>query len=84
MQDCLTTIQNVSRLNRNRKLPKPTKCSIERLSVARLTEYRAGYTTSNAISRMSGDVIKNAVIDLRRIALRRPKRRRRARPGSVT
>ena len=35
MQDCFTTIQNVSRLNRKRKLPNPTKRSIDLLSVAR-------------------------------------------------
>ena len=35
MQDCWTTIQNVSRVNRNVKLPKPTKRSIDLLSVAR-------------------------------------------------
>ena len=38
MQDCCTTIQNVSRLNRNRKLSKPTKRSIDLLSVARWIE----------------------------------------------
>src|SRR6476646_4975229 len=31
MQDCCTTIQKVSRLNRNRKLPNPTKRSIDLL-----------------------------------------------------
>ena len=35
MQDCLTTIQKVSRLNRNRKFPKPTKRSIDLFNVAR-------------------------------------------------
>ena len=38
MQDCRTTIQKVSRLNRNRKLPKPTKRSIDLLRVARWME----------------------------------------------
>src|SRR6266852_106988 len=38
MQDCRTTIQNVSRLNKNRKLPKPTKRSIDLFSVARWME----------------------------------------------
>ena len=38
MQDCFTTIQKVSRLNRNLKLPKPTKRSIDLLSVARWIE----------------------------------------------
>src|SRR5262245_9877805 len=37
-QDCRTTIQKVSRLNRNRKLPKPTKRSIDLFKVARWTE----------------------------------------------
>ena len=35
MMDCLTTIQNVSRLNRNVKFARPTKRSIDLLSVAR-------------------------------------------------
>ena len=38
MQDCCTTIQNVSRLNRNMKLLKPTKRCIDLLSVARCSE----------------------------------------------
>ena len=38
MQDCFTTIQNVSRLNRKKKLPKPTKRSIDLFSVARWIE----------------------------------------------
>ena len=38
MQDCCTTIQNVSRLNRNVKLSKPTKRSIDLFSVARWIE----------------------------------------------
>ena len=33
--DCSTTIQNVLRLNRNVKFPKPTKCCIDLFSVAR-------------------------------------------------
>ena len=38
MQDCCTTIQKVSRLNRNRKLSNPTKRCIDLLSVARCIE----------------------------------------------
>ena len=38
MQDCCTTIQNVSRLNRNRKFPNPTNRSIDLFSVARWIE----------------------------------------------
>src|SRR5262245_39120142 len=38
MQDCCTTIQNVSRLNRNRKFENPTKRSIDLFSVARWME----------------------------------------------
>src|SRR5262245_53125059 len=38
MHDCCTTIQNVSRLNRKVKLPRPTKRSIDLLSVARCSE----------------------------------------------
>ena len=38
MQDCRTTCQKVSRLNRNRKLSKPTKRCIDLLSVARCIE----------------------------------------------
>ncbi len=38
MQDCFTTIQKVSRLNRNSKLPKPTNRSIDLFSVARCSE----------------------------------------------
>ena len=33
--DCSTTIQNVLRLNRKVKFPKPTKCCIDLFSVAR-------------------------------------------------
>src|SRR5215813_10507266 len=36
--DCRTTIQKVSRLNRNAKLSRPTKRSIDLLSVARWIE----------------------------------------------
>ena len=35
MMDCFTTIQNVSRVNRNEKLASPTKCCIDLLSIAR-------------------------------------------------
>ncbi len=35
MQDCFTTIQKVSRLNRNRKLSMPTKRCIDLFNVAR-------------------------------------------------
>ena len=35
MHDCCTTIQNVSRVNRKVKLPRPMNLSIRRLSVAR-------------------------------------------------
>src|SRR5439155_21493771 len=38
MQDCRTTIQNVSRLNRNRKFENPTKRSIDLFSIARWME----------------------------------------------
>ena len=38
MQDCCTTIQKVSRLNRKVKLPRPTKRSIDLFSVARWSE----------------------------------------------
>ncbi len=38
MIDCLTTIQKVSRVNRNAKLPRPTKRSIDLFSVARYME----------------------------------------------
>src|SRR3954447_8828901 len=38
MHDCFTTIQKRSRLNRNSKLPSPTKCSIDLFSVARWIE----------------------------------------------
>src|ERR1043165_6462191 len=38
MQDCFTTSQKVSRLNRKTKLPSPTKRSIDLLSVARCSE----------------------------------------------
>src|ERR1700759_3949202 len=38
MQDCLTTSQKVSRLNRNSKLPKPTKRCIDLFRVARCSE----------------------------------------------
>jgi len=37
MQDCCTTIQNVSRLNRNVKFDSPTKRCIDLFSVARCT-----------------------------------------------
>src|SRR5258708_31260161 len=42
MQDCRTTLQNVSRLNKNRKIENPTKRSIDLFKVARLMEYKAG------------------------------------------
>jgi hypothetical protein len=35
MQDCFTTSQNVSRLNRNSKLPNPTKRAIDLFKLAR-------------------------------------------------
>ncbi len=38
MQDCRTTIQNVSRLNKNRKFENPTKRSIDLFKVARWME----------------------------------------------
>ena len=38
MQDCCTTIQKVWRLNRKKKLSKPTKRCIDLLSVARWIE----------------------------------------------
>src|SRR5262245_45840042 len=38
MQDCCTTIQNVSRLNRKVKLARPTKRCIDLLRVARCSE----------------------------------------------
>src|ERR1043165_2358031 len=38
MHDCLTTIQNRSRLKRKLKLPRPTKRSIDLFSVARWME----------------------------------------------
>ena len=38
MQDCFTTIQKVSRLNRKVKLLKPTKRCMDLLSVARCSE----------------------------------------------
>src|SRR5689334_14937693 len=41
MHDCFTTIQKSSRLNRNSKLPSPTKRSIDLFSVARCSEYKA-------------------------------------------
>ena len=37
-QDCCTTIQNVSRLNRNVKLERPTKRCIDLFSDARCSE----------------------------------------------
>ena len=37
MQLCQTTIQNVSRLNKNVKFEKPTKRSMDLLSIARCT-----------------------------------------------
>ena len=40
--DCLTTIQNSSRENRNEKFPKPTKRCIDLFKVARCSEYKAG------------------------------------------
>src|SRR5436190_5486582 len=40
--------------------------------------------TNNAISKMSGSVIKKAITDLRRMALRRPKRRARDVAAPVT
>src|SRR5205823_12057999 len=38
MHDCFTTIQKVSRLKRNLKLARPTKCSSDLFSIARWME----------------------------------------------
>src|SRR2546423_13267994 len=38
MHDCFTTIQKVSRLKRNLKLARPTKCSSDLFSIARWIE----------------------------------------------
>src|SRR3954469_22220501 len=75
MHDCFTTIQKRSRLKRKSKFPRPTKRSIDLLSVARYIEYIAGYTTRAPIRTMSGSAIRKAMVDLRRVKRARPPRR---------
>src|SRR5215813_4917831 len=76
MHDCLTTSQNVCRLNSKVKLLSPTKRSIDLLSVARCSEYRAGYKANNAVGKINGNAMKQATVDLHCIALRKPARER--------
>src|SRR5258706_3039653 len=63
--DCRNTNQKVSRENRDAKLSRPTKCSIPVFRIERWIEYRAGYSTSSAMMRISGSGIANAMVDFR-------------------
>src|SRR6185295_2269324 len=63
--DWRTTIQNVSRVKRKAKLPRPTKRSIPLFSIDMWMEYNAGYSTSRTTIRMSGSAITNAMVDFR-------------------